>query len=36
VFVIRDNKWRGRIVEDGEFGCEFQLRLDANCVQRHC
>ena len=32
VFVVRENRWDGRIVADAEFGCEFQLRLSADLV----
>jgi hypothetical protein len=32
VFMVRENRWAGCIVADGEFGCEFQLRLNANSV----
>jgi hypothetical protein len=33
VFVIREETWDGRFVPDHEYGCEFQLRLDADAVQ---
>jgi hypothetical protein len=32
VFVVREDRCDGCIVADGEFGCEFQLRLNADSV----
>ena len=32
VFVIREDTWDGRFAPDHEYGCEFQLRLDADSV----
>ena len=33
IFVIREDAWDGRFVPDYEYGCDFQLRLDAGLVR---
>jgi hypothetical protein len=30
VFVIREANWDGSFLRDNEYGCEYQLRLEAN------
>ena len=33
VFVIQEDTWDGTFAPDHKYGCEFQLRLDADAVQ---
>ena len=33
VFVIREDNWDGWFAPDREYGCEFQLRLNADAAQ---
>ena len=33
VFVTREDNWDGWFAPDQEYGCEFQLQLDADAVQ---